>query len=72
MSDGYKFKGAYIKYVGGEAVGFYKFFIKKFRSLGHHRPKYFMAQYFFSENISWPAPLILVSYLRFTCSSISG
>ena len=36
--------GAYIKYVGGGAGGFYKFFKKNFRSAGDHRPKYFMAQ----------------------------
>ena len=37
-------KGAYIKYVGGGAGGFYKFFKKTFRSTGDHRPKYFMVQ----------------------------
>ena len=37
-------KGAYIKYVGQGAAGFYKLFKKKFRSPGDHRHKYFMAQ----------------------------
>ena len=46
-------------------------FQKTFHSPEDHRPKYFMAQYFFSENISWLLPSILVFYLKFTCSSIS-
>ena len=64
-------KGAYIKYVGGGTGRFYKFF-----------KKYFVAQetmdlnvswsIIFSENISWPLQSILVSYLRFIFSSISG
>ena len=37
-------EGANIKYVGGGAGGFYKFFKQKFHSPGDHRPKYFMAQ----------------------------
>ena len=40
----YSFKGAYIKYVGGGARGFYKIFQKIFRSQGDNRPKYFIAQ----------------------------
>ena len=36
-------QGAYIKYVGGGPEGF-KNFLKKFRSLGDPRPKYFMTQ----------------------------
>ena len=44
-------------------------FQKKFRCPEYHRPKYFMV---FTENISWPLISILVSYLRLTCSSISG
>ena len=62
-------KGAYIKYVGGEAGGFYKFF-----------KKYFIAQETIDLNISWPSDFfekyfmasILVPYLRLACSSISG
>ena len=64
-------KGAYIKYVGGGTRRFYKFF-----------KKYFVSQetmdlniswsIIFSENISWPLQSILVSYLRFIFSSISG
>ena len=54
-------KGAYIKYVGGGAGGFYKFF-----------KKYFVPQETIDLNISWPLPSILVSYLRLACSSISG
>ena len=45
-------------------------FSKPFRSPGDHRPKYH-GSIIFSENISWPLPSILVSYLRLTCSSIS-
>ena len=33
-----------MKYVGGGAGGFHKFFKKKNRSPEEHRPKYFMAQ----------------------------
>ena len=54
-------KGAYIKYVGGGAGGFCKFFKKNF-----------VAQETIDLNISWPLPSILVPYLRLTCSSISG
>ena len=32
----------------------------------------FQGPLIFSENISWPLPSILVSYLSLTCSSISG
>ena len=58
---GFLSKGAYIKYVGGCAGGFYKFF-----------KKYFVAQETIDLNISWPsnffrkyfmAPLINFSFL---------
>ena len=39
-----KSKGAYIKYVGGDTGGFYKFF-----------KKYFVAQETMDLNISWPS-----------------
>ena len=38
------YKGAYIKYVGGEPDGFTNF-SKNICSLGDHRPKYFMADF---------------------------
>ena len=61
--------GAYIKFVEEEAGDFYKFFKKKFLDqetieLNISYPV------IFSENISWPLPLILVSYLRLVSGSI--
>ena len=41
---GKSYKGVYIKHVGGGAGGFYKFFQKKVRSPGDHRPTYLMGQ----------------------------
>ena len=61
----------HIKYVGGGAQGvgaegFTIFSKKKFVA------QEIIDLNIFSENISWPLPSILVSYLRLTCSSISG
>ena len=44
VSENIKSRGAYIKYVGGGARGFYKFFKKKF-----------VAQETIGLNISWPS-----------------
>ena len=63
-------KGAYINYVRGGPEDFTNF-SKKIRSPVGRKPKYFMAQQFL-ENISWPLPSLLVSYLRLSCNSISG
>ena len=66
-------KGACIKYVGeGGGEEFYKFFKKKKKKIVAQETidLNFSWPSTFSENISWPLPSILVSYLRLTCSSI--
>ena len=67
-------KGACIKYVGeGGGEEFYKFFKKKKKNCcpGDHRPKFFMAQYFFrkyfmasSINFSFLFKAYLQQYFR--------
>ena len=64
-------KGAYIKYVGGVPGGFYKFFKKNVVALKTLELNISWPSIFF-ENISWPLPSVVVSYLRLSCSSISG
>ena len=64
-------KGAYIMYVRGGPEGFTNF-SKKFVAKETIDHRLFHGPVIFSENISWPLPSILVSYLRLTCSSISG
>ena len=44
ISSRYSSKGAYIKYVGGGAGGFYKFFKKNFEAQVTIDLKYFLAQ----------------------------
>ena len=61
-------KGAYIEYVGGGAGGFYKFFKKK--SVPQQTIlRNFYGPVTFLENISWPLPSILISYLRLSTHS---
>lgn len=64
-------KGAYIKYLGGGPVGFYKFFKKDFAAKKNIHLN-ISWPVVFSENISPPLSSILVSYRRLTYSSISG
>ena len=64
-------KGAYIMYVWGGPEGFTNF-SKNFLAQETIDHRLFHGPVIFSENISWPLPSILVSYLRLTCSSISG
>ena len=64
------YKGACIKYLGGWGR-FYKFFKKHFVPQETIDLNISCASDFL-ENISWPLPSILVSYLRPTSSSISG